>query len=336
MAELVLALGTSHSPVLALDAPDWEARAINDRDNKNLYDVDGVHCTYDELYQKVGDKYNALAVASRWTEQEEVLNRSLDRLGAELAEANPDAVIIIGDDEHELFSGANMPALAIYFGENAVARKLVRPDDPRAGRPDYAWLRQVEKMYGMDDNNAFAVASNLGLELFGRLMDAGFDLAACDTVPDPARQGFGHAFGFVMRRIMGERPIPIVPILLNAYFPPNQPLPKRCFAFGKALRKAIDEAAPGKRIAIVASGGLSHFVTNEPLDIGILDALKSGDDAFLQSIPPKLLNSGSSEIRMWITMGGAIEGLKHRWSEYIPVYRTPPGTGIGLAFGRWS
>src|ERR1700735_1741630 len=105
MADLILALGTSHSPVLALDAPEWEARAVNDRDNQHLYDTEGVECTYDELYAKVGDKYNALAVPSRWAEQEALLNRALDRLGAELAEANPDAVIIIGDDEHELFSG---------------------------------------------------------------------------------------------------------------------------------------------------------------------------------------------------------------------------------------
>jgi hypothetical protein len=245
-------------------------------------------------------------------------------------------VIIIGDDEHELFSGSNMPALALYFGADAVTRRFVRPGDPRLDRPDYAWAKTVEKMYGMDDNHRFAVASELGLELFGRLMDAGFDLSACDAVPDPARQGFGHAFGFVMRRLMADRPIPIVPILLNAYFPPNQPTPKRCFEFGQALRKAIDEATPGMRVAIVASGGLSHFVTNEALDVGILDALKSGDGAFLRQIPPKLINSGSSEIRMWIAMGGALAGLKHRWSEYIPVYRTPAGTGIGLAFGRWS
>ena len=336
MADLVLALGTSHSPVLALDAPEWEARAINDRDNKNLYDNDGVHCTYPELYEKVGDKYTALAVPSRWAEQEAVLNRSLDRLAKELAEANPDVVIVIGDDEHELFSGANMPALAIYFGQQMVTRLLRRPDDPRAQRPDYAWLKSVEKMYGMDDNNSYAVSSELALDIFGRLMDSGFDLAACDTVPDPAKQGFGHAFGFVMTRLMGEKKIPIIPILLNAYFPANQPLPKRCYAFGRALRKAIDDAAPGKRVAVIASGGLSHFVTNEALDVTILDALKSGSQTQLETIPAKLLNSGSSEIRMWIAMGGVLGELKHGWSEYIPVYRTPPGTGIGLAFGRWS
>jgi hypothetical protein len=336
MADLVMALGTSHSPVLALAAPDWEARAINDRSNKNLYDVEGTHLTYDELAAKVGDKYTALAVPSRWEEQEALLNRSLDRLGRELEEAKPDAIVVIGDDEHELFTGANMPALALYFGEHATARIFARPDDPRTKRPDYQWMFTVEKMYGMDDNHKYPVASAFGLELFGRLMDAGFDLAACDTVPDPANHGFGHAFGFVMSRLMGERKIPIVPILLNAYFPPNQPSPKRCYEFGQALRKAIDEAAPGKRVVVIASGGLSHFVTNEPLDTGIMDALRSGNTAELKKIPAKLLNSGSSEIRMWIAMGGVLGDLKHQWSEYIPVYRTPPGTGIGLAFGRWS
>jgi aromatic ring-opening dioxygenase catalytic subunit (LigB family) len=140
----------------------------------------------------------------------------------------------------------------------------------------------------------------------------------------------------VISRLMGERRIPIVPIFINAYFPPNQPSPKRCFAFGRALRSAIDAAMPGMRVAVIASGGLSHFVTNAPLDTAILDALKSGDENYLCSIPAKLLNSGSSESRMWIALGGVLGDLKHRWSEYIPVYRTPPGTGIGLAFGRWS
>lgn len=336
MAELVMAIGTSHSPVLALDAPEWEARAINDRDNQNLYDVDGVHCNYQQLYEKVGDRYTALAVPSRWVEQEAVLNRSLDRLGAELVEANPDAIVIVSDDEHELFSAANMPTLAVYVGAEAIARRLARPDDPRTKRPDYQWLFKVEKMYGMDDNHRFPVDSALALELFGRLMDAGFDLAACDNVPEPAKQGFGHGFGFVITRLMHRKPIPIVPILLNAYFPPNQPTPKRCFAFGKALRAAIDAAMPGKRVVLIASGGLSHFVTNEPLDTTVLDALKNGNRTALESIDARLLNSGSSEIRMWIAMGGALGGLKHRWSEYLPVYRTPPGTGIGLAFGRWS
>lgn len=336
MADLVLALGTSHSPLLALDAPDWEARSVNDRSNQHLFDNDGIECSYDELLAKVGAIHDPAKFPETWALQEAQHNRALDRLGAELAEANPDVIVVLGDDEHELFSGANMPALAVYFGDEAIARKLVRPDDPRAARPDYAWLRQVEKMYGMDDNIRYPVDGAFGLELFGRLMDAGFDLAACDAVPEPDKRGFGHAFGFVISRLMGTKKIPIVPVFVNAYFPPNQPSPTRCYDFGVALRRAIDETMPGKRVAIIASGGLSHFVTNEALDNQVLDGLKTGDEQKLKSVPAKLLNSGSSEIRMWIAMGGALGNLKHQWSEYIPVYRTPAGTGIGLGFGRWS
>jgi aromatic ring-opening dioxygenase catalytic subunit (LigB family) len=335
MAELVMTMGTSHSPVLALSAPEWEARAINDRANPMLYDTDGVRCSYPELHAKIGDKYAALAVPSRWEEQERLLNAALDRLGRDLAAVNPDAVLIVGDDHHELFSSANMPAMAVYFGETATARRFTE-GDPRSQRPDWQWMFRVEKMYGMDANHRYPVATELSRQIFDGLMDEGFDLAACDDVPDPARRGFGHAFGFVMARLMGERKIPLIPVLVNAYFPPNQPTSKRCVELGRALRKAIERAAPGKRIVLIASGGLSHFVTNEPLDRGIIDALASGDTRYLERVPEKLLNSGSSEIRMWLVMGGALDGLRRDWYEYIPVYRTPAGTGIGLAFGRWS
>jgi hypothetical protein len=86
---------------------------------------------------------------------------------------------------------------------------------------------------------------------------------------------------------------------------------------------------------VIASGGLSHFVTNEPLDHRIIDALKSGDGTDLCRLPAKLLKSGSSEIRNWIAVAGILDGVKVTWIEYVPVYRTPAGTGIGLAFARW-
>lgn len=330
-----MAFGTSHSPVLALDAPEWEARAINDRSNNQLYDTDGTRCSYAELHAQVGDKYAAIAVPERWAEHERRLNAALDRLGRDLEELKPDAVIIMSDDHHELFSSANNPALAIYFGEHATARRFAE-GDPRSKRPDWQWMFKVEKMYGMDAHHQYPVDTALGYELFDGLMDAGFDLAACDRVPNPETQGFGHGFGFIMSRLMGDRKIPIVPVLINAYFPPNQPSSKRCYDLGTALRKALAGVAPGKRVALCASGGLSHFVTNETLDRGILEALTNGDGRYLQSVPEKLLNSGSSEIRMWLTMGGALTGLKKAWEEYLPVYRTPAGTGIGLAFARWS
>lgn len=336
MAHVVLAVGTSHSPILALGAPDWETRARNDRKNQHLFDVDGTELSYDRLRERVGDKYASVAVPERWHEQAGTAQQSLDRLRADLAEAAPDVVVVIGDDEHELFTDANMPAMAVYYGDPAISRRFVQPDDPRASDPEYAWMKMVAKMYGMDENRQFATRPDLARAFIDTLISSGFDVAIQNGVPEPEKTGFGHAYGFVVMRLMGERPIPIVPVILNTYYPPNQPTPARCYDMGVALRAAIESFEPDLRVAVVASGGLSHFVTNEPLDTSILDALRGGDAPALRSVPTALLNDGSSEIRNWIALGGFLQDLRHRWSEYVPVYRTPAGTGIGLAFGRWS
>ena len=54
--------------------------------------------------------------------------------------------------------------------------------------------------------------------------------------------GMGHAFGFIYGRIFGGKEIPIVPVMLNTYYAPNQPSPRRCFQLGKALRKAVEDS----------------------------------------------------------------------------------------------
>jgi 3-O-methylgallate 3,4-dioxygenase len=53
-------------------------------------------------------------------------------------------------------------------------------------------------------------------------------------------------------------------------------------------------------------------------------------------LPRHKLNSGSSEIRMWICVAGAAEHLDFAWSRYVPGYRTPAGSGTGLGFALWS
>src|SRR5262249_55998233 len=87
----------------------------------------------------------------------------------------------------------------------------------------------------------------------------------------------GHAFTFVRRRIMQKKMVPILPVTINTYFPPNQPTAARCYAFGKALRSAIESWDSTKRVAVVASGGLSHFVVVEELHRGVLKAMRRND-----------------------------------------------------------
>jgi hypothetical protein len=126
-----------------------------------------------------------------------------------------------------------------------------------------------------------------------------------------------------------------VPVLLNTYFPPNVLRPARCFDIGRALRDAVDSIGDRKRVAVVASGGLSHFATDAEFDRRVLKALADGDGETLRSLPVNAFRSGSSEILNWIMFGGALHPLRNQWLEYLPVYRTPAGTGIGLAFGAW-
>ncbi|HET7805242.1 MAG TPA: extradiol ring-cleavage dioxygenase, partial [Pseudolabrys sp.] len=148
--------------------------------------------------------------------------------------------------------------------------------------------------------------------------------------------GEGHAFGFVHRRMMADGVIPIVPVALNTYFPPNQPRPRRCFQLGKAIRNAVRTTKGSERVGILASGGLSHFTVDEELDRAVLDACKRNDGGTLSAIPAGKLNSGSSEIRNWITVAGAAAHLKNTWQDYIPCYRSAAGTGCGMGFAVWE
>ena len=66
----------------------------------------------------------------------------------------------------------------------------------------------------------------------------------------------GHAFAAVYEWVIEGRKIPVVPIFVNAYLPPL-PTAKRCAELGRAIGKVIAERP--ENVAIVASGGMSHF-----------------------------------------------------------------------------
>jgi hypothetical protein len=93
--------------------------------------------------------------------------------------------------------------------------------------------------------------------------------------------------------------------------------------------------APAK-VAVIASGGLSHFVVDEELDHRVLDGIAGHDAGILGSLSRDQLRSGTSEILNWIVAAGVLENLAPTVLDYIPGYRTPAGTGAGMAFARWE
>jgi len=151
----------------------------------------------------------------------------------------------------------------------------------------------------------------------------------------PRHAPFGHAWGFVHQRLMGQHVVPIVPILLNTYFPPNQPTPRRCYQLGRAIRQAVQAWPMAKRVGIVASGGLSHFFVDEELDRHVLEIIAKNDGDAVAALPAAQLESGSSEIRNWLVAAGALEHLRMDLADYVPSYRSVAGTGVGMAFAVW-
>jgi 3-O-methylgallate 3,4-dioxygenase len=265
----------------------------------------------------------------------EKLGLAYDRTFAAIAELKRqmdevplDCLVVIGDDQHELFHDNLMPALAIYYGDSI--RNAARPDVTNA---DWYKRAQAERLEPLGDTH-YPVQAELALHLITGLSLREFDICALREI-GPA-QYEGHAYSYIHRTYLAERPLPIVPVMLNTYYPPNPVTPKRCVQLGHALKALIEQFPQDLRVGILASGGLSHFVVDEELDRGVLAALQQKDLEHLAQLDSKRLQAGSSEIRSWIVTAAAATELNLVWSDYIPAYRTPALTGTGLAFARWA
>jgi hypothetical protein len=329
MARIVLGIGSSHTPMLNLRADQWSHRANVDYENKKLNLSDGRRVTYPQLLEERGPRYQddiALPVLQR---KEKACQAALDRLADAIDAARPDVVVVIGDDQGELFDANNQPAFAIYHGDEIVTT----PGKYAEGAPD--WMRQVGRGYLMEDVHRLPGSPQLAVRLIEGLVDRDVDVSAVAGVKDPLQAGFGHAYGFIAKR-MFRREIPMLPVLLNTYFPPNVPTAARAYDVGRKLREVIESFPEDLRIAVVASGGLSHFVVDEDFDRMVIDALRTKDVATLRALPRRTLKSGSSETLNWIMTAGAVDFMDLQWAEYQPLIRTAAGTGTGAAFCVWS
>jgi hypothetical protein len=327
MARIVLGIGTSHTPMLNASAEDWPQ--FIDRDAvREFLDTEGRPATYDELLRRAEPHIAAELTPQRFAARHAEAQAGVSHLKNALRRAELDALIVVGDDHKELYHDDNMPGFVVYYG-NAIRNV---PLNGFSG-PDWA-RRATARYYEENEPREYPVESALALHLISSLVDREFDPVASDALP-PGK-GEGHAFAFVRKRLMDNQELPVVPVFINTYFPPNQPTPGRCYKLGQAVREAVESYPGDARIGIVGSGGLSHFVVDEALDRGVIAALARKDGEALQSLPRHKLNSGSSEIRMWICAAGAVEHLDLAWSSYVPGYRTPAGSGTGLGFALWS
>ena len=176
--------------------------------------------------------------------------------------------------------------------------------------------------------------AELAEHIIAGLVDDGFDIAVSNQLRDEI--GVGHAFSFLYQYIMPELEIPVVPVTLNAFYPPNQPSNKRAFQLGEAVRNAIDSWDSDKTVAVMASGGLSHFIIDEDLDHMALDAFARDEQAIAALPRDRMMKLGTTETLNWIAVAGAMTQEKMNLVDYVPCYRTPAGTGCAMAFAYWE
>jgi 3-O-methylgallate 3,4-dioxygenase len=108
------------------------------------------------------------------------------------------------------------------------------------------------------------------------------------------------------------------------------------FDFGEAVMDAIESWPSDKTVAIIGSGGLSHFIVDEELDKVVIDAFNTDIDK-LRGLDERLYQSGSSEIKNWVPVAVAMRrlGAKMTLVDYVPCYRSPAGNGHAMAFAYW-
>jgi protocatechuate 4,5-dioxygenase beta chain len=229
-----------------------------------------------------------------------------------MAQLKPDLVIEVYNDHGSAFSLQYIPTFSL-----GVAAEFQPADEgwgPRKvpvvkGHPDFAWYL-VESL----------ILSDFDMTIINEMeVDHGL------TVP------LSLMFGQV-----AEWPCPVIPLPVNVVtYPP--PSGRRCFALGRAIRKAVDEYQKDMRVMIFGTGGMSHQIhgercglINKEWDKTFLDRL-TNDPQGLATVPHiEYVREGgaeSIELVMWLIMRGA---LNDKVNEAYRFYHVPASnTAVG-------
>jgi hypothetical protein len=352
MAKIVGGFGTSHTPLMSLPGTLWTTYAQGDPRNGELITVPaGKRVSYDELLAQADPRIRDVVNEAKFIERANNIQAGLDEVQRRFVATDPDVVVMIGDDQSEWFFNDNYPTINVYWGDSV---KLI----PRTITPQMDEARKVSALaYGSVEKD-YPVDSKLGLHIIESLMDQDFDIAQSQYQSDayggsigpatwyldkkrstpPRRFGLPHAFGFPIARWFGGKDVPIVPVTINTCYPPNWISPRRAYALGQGIRRAVESWETNQRVAIACSGGLSHFVVDEELDRIALKGLEEANGEILSALPRHRLQSATTETLNWVAVAGAMAGTgmdKMETITYEPCYRTPAGTGCGSACGTW-
>jgi gallate dioxygenase len=222
-----------------------------------------------------------------------------------LQQKKPDALFIVYNDHISSFFFDHYSAFALGIGEEyAVADEGGGP----RGMPPIKGHGKLARHIGQ-----YLMADEFDMSFF---QNKGLDHGCFSPLS-------------VMMPHEPDWPIPIVPLQVGVLqFP--VPSAKRCYALGQSLRTAIESYPEDIKVALVATGGLSHQIqgercgfNNPPWDEQLMDLYEDDPVALTRMTHADHARLGgmeSSEFVMWLVARGALSAKVKRVhrSYYLP------------------
>ncbi len=132
------------------------------------------------------------------------------------------------------------------------------------------------------------------------------------------RLRFDDNFSVPLRLLTPDMGVPLVPVTMNCIVPPR-PSPELCYEVGGVFRRIVEEHTPaGERVALIATGGLSHepggpryFAVDEEWDRWFLALLAEGSpELVLREVTLEKMEAGgaggTAEVLAWLVALGAV------------------------------
>ena len=322
MAEIVLGIGTSHG-MLDWPSDEWLERGKGDRTNPRM--------NYDELLKEVKPGIEKELTPEKIHDRGEAVVRGKEAVKEVMRQASPDVYLILSNP-HGVPSGSRFnPVFGIFLAHDASGIK--RSGHETGGRRR---AENSEQPRVIDEAARYTPMPELADQIMAGLIEQDIDVA-CLYETEPGEAVGAHPYTDLYKDYELDRTTPIVPFVISRYLP-NQATPARCYALGEAVRRAIEEWDSDLRVAIVASGGLSHQIIDEELDRQVIAALEKRDSATLCALPRDRLNraNGTAEILNWVALSAAMGPRPMTLIDYIPCYRSEAGTGVAVGLAYWA
>lgn len=231
-----------------------------------------------------------------------------------LKNAKPDVVVVFYNDHGLNFFLDKMPTFAVGAA---------------------AQYNNADEGWGIPTLPPFQGNTALSWHLINHLVAHDFDVTTCQEML------VDHACTLPLKLFWPEGPCPVqvVPICINTV---QFPLPsaKRVYALGKAVGEAIAQWPSDHKVAVVASGGLSHQLDgeragfiNKAFDLEFMDSLVSNPEWATQFNTLDLVEKTGTqgvELLMWLAMRAALSSASGRVREvhrnyHIPISNTATG-----------